>query len=544
MKDKIKNILWPYYKKTRNFFLFPSEFLKYYRSQQLTNVQKQFIKELSFFKPNVETVPEEGIVLVQYLKDYEYTIKFAAAVKTYAQKNKLRVYFYDVNWIKWIGWGNKLEPIFNRYFTSSNLKIHRAFGEKIIFKTEDKFHDQQFIKEQFKKIRNNLKTPEDVLHLKIENILVGDLIYDTYLRYFNEPTLIDISENLLKVIEVSLNIFYGFKETLKKHNIKALFNSYNAYIEHGIPARMCLAKKIKVLTFGSYSYVIQEATLDFPYHTINHSLFDPNKSISTEDIKRAEEIFTSRFTGVIDEATRYMKTSAFSDKPISEELKKQFAGSKRNVVIYTHDFYDSPHINRCLQFPDLYQFLKQTLDALKEATGSNFYIKTHPNSYGDSKERTIALVNSYHIKHFHILDDSVSNIHIINLKPDLIVTARGTVGVEMSHFKIPVVALYDNIYINFNFVHSCKDVSSFFRIIRGEEQTQIDFDVQKIYSFYYQAYMEKVPPAKDNAILKLATKTGDNHSDTYLSNLLNNGFSKWKKDLFLYFETAINQLEK
>lgn len=540
MKAQLKKILKPIYLKLRNFFFYPLDFYKFYKSQQLTQIQKKLIDELSFFKTT--TKQANGILLIQYLKDYEYTLKFAAASKTYAQNNHLNVSFYDINWTRWIGWGNQFERLYNRYFTSYNKKIHYAFGDEIIFKCEEKFHDQNLIKEQLLKIKNELLKPEDVLTIKIESILVGDLIYDTYLRYFNEPTIENINENILKLIEISLNIFYSFTKMLSENNVKALFNSYTTYIEHGIPARICLAKGIKVYTFGSYSYIIQECTLDFPYHTINHTQIGPDKKIKERDIELAKTNFTARFKGVIDDATSYMKVSAFSDKPISENLIELFKNSERNVVIYTHDFYDSPHINRCLLFPDLYQFLKQTLDAIQEFNGTTYYIKTHPNSYGDCKERTIALVNSYQVNHFHILDDSVSNIHIINLKPNLIVTARGTVGAEMAHFKIPVVALYDNLYINFNFVHSCKELLSFYRIIIGQQGPVIDFDVAKIYSFYFQTYLEKVSHEKYPVILKLKTSHGQNHDDTYISNILNSNFHAWKNDLYINFQEALNQL--
>src|ERR1041385_7380274 len=136
MKDKLKNISRPIYSPIVDFFLFQSRFLKYYKSQQLTSIQKEFINELSFFKPSVPKEEEKGILLIQYLKDYEYNIKFAAAAKTYAQANKLKVCFYDVNWSRWLGFGNKAEFFFNKHFSSANRQIHRAFGGEVIYKVE------------------------------------------------------------------------------------------------------------------------------------------------------------------------------------------------------------------------------------------------------------------------------------------------------------------------------------------------------------------------------------------------------------------------
>jgi hypothetical protein len=56
--------------------------------------------------------------------------------------------------------------------------------------------------------------------------------------------------------------------------------------------------------------------------------------------------------------------------------------------------------------------------------------------------------------------------------------------------------------------------------------------------------MEQVPGGKENPIFRLTTKSGDNHTDDYLKNIFNNGFSKWKLDLFTQFGNAIKQIEK
>jgi len=101
------------------------------------------------------------------------------------------------------------------------------------------------------------------------------------------------------------------------------------------------------------------------------------------------------------------------------------------------------------------------------------------------------MVAEFNRSHFIILNESVSNLNIIELKPDLIGTARGTIGIEMAYWGIPTVALFDNLYANFNFVHTCMNTEAYFAILKGEKLPQIDFDKQKIFSFYYQAFLEQ-----------------------------------------------------
>ena len=72
MKTADKNI----FKRSAKAFL---RFYKYAKTQKFSRTQKEFAESLIFFKPKTEK--QNGILLVQMVKDYEYLVKFAAAVK-------------------------------------------------------------------------------------------------------------------------------------------------------------------------------------------------------------------------------------------------------------------------------------------------------------------------------------------------------------------------------------------------------------------------------------------------------------------------------
>jgi hypothetical protein len=50
----------------------------------------------------------------------------------------------------------------------------------------------------------------------------------------------------------------------------------------------------------------------------------------------------------------------------------------------------------------------------------------------------------------------------MQIRPDLILTARENIGRDMGYLKITNVALFDNVYTNFNFVHSSYNLKLFF----------------------------------------------------------------------------------
>lgn len=504
----------------RVIFLFPYDFFRYYKQIELSAVGGRFAQKMFFFKSSVPPSKEKGLVLVQMVKDYEFTVRIAGAAKVLAEKHKLGIVIYDAHWSAWKGWSNLHKSICDKWFLSGLSKIYLHFGDRIVFRCEGKYHDQSFVQQKLNEVVGALNKPADVLTITFEGVLVGDLIYDHYLRHYHQPTITDINEDVKFTIEVAINIFYNFRAMLSRKNIKALVNTYTSYLHHGIPARLCLDKNIDVYSIGSYSYVVQQLSKEFPYHQINHTLFSPEKKLTEAQLNLAKEKLTSRFEGKIDAATSYMRTSAFSDKPFDENLKTLFASQKRNVVIYVHDFYDSPHVNRKLQFPDLFQFIRQTLIGINDIKDTNVFIKTHPNGVDGCKEITIDLVKSLNNHNFHILDENISNLNVIDLRPDLIVTARGTVCLEMAYFEIPTVALYDNLYTNFGFTHTCSDIETFFKIIKGEQMPVNDHNKEKIFSFYYQAFLDKTLHGDSNIFNTLASFKGDTFNDKYMSFVL------------------------
>lgn len=523
-------------KREKEYFL---DVYRYYKAQKLTDVQKQFARNLTFLRARAPKEKSNGIVLVALVMDYEYVIKFGAASKVIAEKNNLSVRFYEVD-INWIWKTKRKTKNYETWFHSPLDKMHLAYGDKILFRNSEKYKDQDFIKARLNEILCNLnkKEPSGILELKFDGIPVGDLIYDTYLRFFHQPTLEKIDNDVILTIEIALNVFYNFKAFLQTNNIQCILNTYTSYIHHGIPARLCLEKGIDVYTLGSHYYIAQKVNKDFPYHHIDYSLFSPDKKLTESQLESAKEKLTSRFSGEIDRATSYMRQSTYTRSTIDSGLKKLFQHKHRNVIVYTHDFYDSPHVNRMLQFPDLFTWLKKTLEVLADLEGLSVFIKIHPNGMEGCKEKTIELVNSFKVNHFHVLDESVSNLHIVELKPDLIVTARGTVGVEMAWFEIPTVALFDNPYTNFNFVHTCHTKEEYFAILRGEKQTKIDFDKKKIYSFYYQAFIEKAPH-QDSAFSLLQSFNGGTYNDEYLKFINSHAAEIFSKEFIEYYSNVL-----
>ena len=94
-------------------------------------------------------------------------------------------------------------------------------------------------KEIFKKISNK----NDILEINYKGILVGDLLYDTYLKAKNKPT-IDIKSDEFNIFsEEFLGLCEFWIEYFKENKIKAIIAFHSVY-SYAIPLRIAIHNNI------------------------------------------------------------------------------------------------------------------------------------------------------------------------------------------------------------------------------------------------------------------------------------------------------------
>lgn len=455
---------------------------------KINKVKKSMRLILNSLIDNTNTNKSEEFILTQIVYDYNYISKIFVFCTSLKKIKNHKLIAYDTL-IPWGKLNEKFNFLINVVFKNGfHFLYENLIDDLIIDIDKNKHQDDKWILETYFSVISHLNSPKDILEIKFEDILVGDLIYDTYLRYYKKPTINKIDNDVKNVIYKAINVYYNFKKVFNSKKISMFVTTYTTYIQHGIPTRLAIDKGIPVYSISSNTYIFQEIKKDFPYHTKNYTEFVSELPFNVNyDVKA---IFESRFSGNIDKGISYMRKSSYSNIDNSNLLSKLLNLKKRNVFIYIHDFYDSPHINRCLLFNDLYDYIYNIFDNIENDSESTFFVKSHPNSVYNSDSIIHELVNKFKYKNIHLLDSRISNNDIIKIKPDLIVTARGTVTIEMAYFNIPVVALFDNPYVNFDFVHTCYSKKEYFDIINGYVLPQICIKKDEILSFYFQYFLK------------------------------------------------------
>jgi hypothetical protein len=339
--------------------------------------------------------------------------------------------------------------------------------------------------QQAKAFLKEINTKREFLNFRYKNIHIGDLLYDTYMRYKPHMTIELEDPFLLEVMAQGIYILDKCEEILNENEVSYVFSTFSSYIKHGILCRIALDRGINVITFALIDKPLRFLKPSYPLHLkdiTDYHEFIASSLISEADLNKARASLEMRFKGINDTATFYMNKSSFaSDKKEMMMLNPD----EKKCLIYLHCFFDSPHIYRSMLFVDFYEWLEETIQYLLKKSDYKIYIKRHPNSIDG---------NEFFIKQFedkypqiNFLPKNFGSKEVVENKFDVALTVHGTMAHELPWFNIPVLCAGDNPHTGFNFCVTPKNIESYEQYLSNLELVKQDtkFDKTDILKFYY-----------------------------------------------------------
>lgn len=372
------------------------------------------------------------------------------------------------------------------------LLIYKFIGCKFKLYFQLNNTDIPFVKKKYAEILEKIDKKENLSSLILEDILVGDLFYDTYTRYNSEPTInLNDSHFKKKLFEYFREFYYWFN-LIKNNPIKSIIVTHPVY-NLAIPLRIGQKFNIPVyigsINFLQYFDNSRKHLWDNNYKNYydNLSKDDQLKALNYSKIK-LENKFNPKSNkdddsqnSIIQRDIHWDRLDAFSSIKNRNFLKKN---GKPNIVILAHCFYDAPHNEGEWLFADFYEWVNY-LFKLSKNTDFNWYIKKHPASVNQKlNDRTIDLL----LKDFPnitLLKD-VNNTELINDNVSLILTAWGSAGYEFSYHGVPVILASNKCsYSGYNFTYKPKNLDDFDYSIKNFRNINFSFDKKEIYRFYF-----------------------------------------------------------
>lgn len=349
------------------------------------------------------------------------------------------------------------------------------------------------------KIFSGLKTKWDVLAIEVEGFLLGDLIYDTLLRSYTEPTVQLDDPRLKALIHDGISIYFASRDYFARNKVVAVVPEHTTYIYGGVLVRMACRLGIPVYasSYDPYFCLIRlDPTLSegmvnntkrWPYYKYDQIFAGLPAGTQEAAILKARASLQERLSGAID--NKILKgITAYGAK--SEERILE-ATDKPKILILMHDFCDSVHMFRRMLFPDFYEWIHYLLE---RASGTDFewYAKPHPNSL-TSKEKNAAnaaVVEELKAKFpkIHFIDPGVSNRQLVDEGVAAMFTVHGTAGHEFAYMGVPVVNGGDNLQIAYDFNIHAQTIEEFNECIDNAGNLPVKIRPEKVEEFFYMHY--------------------------------------------------------
>ena len=361
----------------------------------------------------------------------------------------------------------KLKWKIGNLFSINSFGIHNSFGVSNIFWPKIKNEMNVKAIEEFKKYKKRIKSKSDLENYKINNILIGDLIYDSFLKKNLVPTLDISSENFKNFFLDSLRLFFFWENYFKINKIKSLVLYHCVYVS-AIPLRIALLKNIP-----SYIYNYERV------YKLNQS----RKFVGLEYLDYSKKKIIKKFKGKVTGDIPYLSKTAYG-KIINKRVIKN--SDKIKVLIAPHSFCDSPHCFGNNLFTDHHEWL-DSLGKISNDTDYDWYIKCHPDftSYFDDTE---GLIKKFVIKYPKIkfLKSSTSHKQIIKEGINVVLTVNGNIANEYPFFGVPAInASLNNPHVSYNFSITPKNKNEYLKLIKKLKSLKLKIKKNEILEYHF-----------------------------------------------------------
>jgi len=367
-------------------------------------------------------------------------------------------------------------------------KVYESFGmSKIVY---TKLNKELKVESHslYQSIYKDLRTKRDVENILIDGVLIGDLIYDSYLRTYSKPT-VDIKAEDFKIsLKNSLDIYVFWKNYFDTHTIKAINVSHCVY-NLAIPLRIAISKDIPSFQISSaYLYRLNKTNMfaytDFYGNKKKFSGF--SEDFRKNALAKAKQRVDLRFKGKVGVDMAYSSKSAYGEHKKNRLIQES---KRKKVFIALHCFFDSPHSYGFNLFPDFYEWL-DFLGKVSQETDYDWYIKTHPDFLPGNTIIIEQFIKKY--KKFTLLPSDSSHHQIIAEGINVALTTYGTIGFEYAALGVPVInASLNNPHIAYDFNIHPKNVEEYSGILHNLDKISLKIDINEVYEYYYMRHLDR-----------------------------------------------------
>ena len=445
----------------------------------LVNSYKFSIHNKKNFSKPKNIISKKKVIFVEFNRMSSSIISYSYLTNILSKKYKSQIFAYRLTAKKNL-FKDFLWKIASKIRIFNTFQVYKSFGVNEFFNSNTFFIKSDNLK-KISKIKKKIHSKEDLLNLKVNNIYIGDLIYDSYLKNYLKATINLKDKNFNLFLEHSLNMFLHWIEVFKKYDVKSVVVSHSVYTL-AIPLRIAISKNISAFQCNMHDiYRLSKKNLYayrefFEYKNKSKQL---DLKIKKKAIQLAKQKIQKKFSGTSLSLGASVHTSAYRKKFYKKILQKS---NKTKILIATHCFFDNPHPYGLHLFVDFYEWL-EFLGKLSSKTNFDWYIKLHPDYIDGTKKIILDFIDRY--PNINYIPSKYSHHQLISEGIDVALTCWGSIAHEYPIFKKTVInCSRNNPHINYDFSLHPKTVEEYKNMILNLDKFKIKINQKKIHEFY------------------------------------------------------------
>ena len=379
--------------------------------------------------------------------------------------------------------------------------LYRRFGAEPGLGVPHLSRFEALAEKEAARLLGTVRSKQDLLNLRFNGLLIGDLVYDMFLRYSVQATVDLAHPRIHQFTREAIAIACAGEEYFARHEVAALFPDHTLFVRSGVMTRLAFQRGVPVyLTPFTPDFFLQR--LD---PTLSLGMENPAKRWS---YPRYREIFEALpaaeraagrararewLDGTVKGVVRNLGVIGHSPYAAASAERLLAPTKTAKILILLHDFCDNVHCYRHMLFDDFYEWARH-LFAKASATPWEWYVKPHPNALTASAAAKIALNDRIlqelqkEFPAMRVLARKASNRQLVEEGLAAAFTVHGTAGYELAHLGIPVVNAGDNLQISFPFNLHPQSIAEFDALVADAGSLAHSIDPAEVEAFAFMQH--------------------------------------------------------
>ena len=362
--------------------------------------------------------------------------------------------------------------------------IFRSYGiSKFYYLSDRKQGWVRNIKNAWKVVQllKGIRNMDDFLKLNFNGISVGKIVYDNYLRSTGFGTLAGVDWRVFEGLTDCVGHIEHLEEFFETKRFPVLIQAEKQFIPYALVCQSALKNGTVIYSRGGGPTTFTLRRYDdlgqyyFNPHRPSNELFEHIlKNCRQQGVRGGEEHIHKRFSG--EPAPYDIPDAALAFKKDDRKISRQgfcdqlgWDPSRPIVGIMANNLIDGVFTDNWELFRDYLTWFRETLKTIRNIDGVNWFVRPHPTDKLYNIKTTIKGEYEWlagdckHIRYFpeHVAGSSISDI------VDVILTVRGSAGVEYSCYGIPCVIAGEALYTGFGFTHEPRTQEQYFDVLRN-----------------------------------------------------------------------------